>query len=372
MFEPLAYPEILARLVAHVRASNDRLTDFNVGSVTRSWLEATAVGLDELWLGATQAIDEAISQAVFSGFDFAKLPAAYALGAVTFYVVVPPADNVEIPAGTRVRLLGGSAEYLTLASATIAAGTFEVTTLARAAQAGPEANAEVGGLSVIVNGSAAMTAVGVASTNRQPILNGRLEETDAEQRTRFAAYIASLARGTLGALEYGARLAMIEADGVVIEQVRHVAIHETPGRVVLYVHNGDGATSAALVARVQALIDGYRDDAQDLIVPGYRPAGMAVECVAISDVPLTVTATVTLAVGYDVAEVQTQAQAALVSLLRAFTGTVLTVPAVINTLYGVAGIINLELQAPVVNQTYQRHQRPVYGSLLLTEAEPGV
>ncbi len=367
MFSPLAYPEILSRLVAHVRASNNQLTDFNVGSVTRSWLEATAIGLDELWMGATQAITEAIPQAVFSGFDFTKLPATYALGSVTFYITVLQEEDLIIPAGTRVRLLGGSAEYLTLASATLEAGDYEVTTLARAAQPGPDANAEVGGLSVIINGSEAMSAAAVASTNRQPILNGRYEETDAEQRARFTDYIASLARGTVGALEYGARLAMLEEDGVIVEHVQHVAIVETPGRVELYLHNGVGSTTQALVDRAQRLIDGYRDDAQDLIVPGYRPAGMAVVCQAITDVPLTVTATVTLAAGYTLAEVRTQAQAALVSLLRYFSGSPLTVPALINTLYGVPGIANLTLLTPVVGQAYLVHQRPVYGTLTLTE-----
>lgn len=367
MFEPLAYPEILGRLVAHVRASNDALTDFNVGSVTRSWLEATAIGLDELWMGATQAINEAIPQAVFSGFDFTKLPATYALGEVTFYLTAPQTNDLIIPAGTRVRLLGGSAEYLTLASATIPTGAYETTTLARAAQAGPDANAEVGGLSVIVNGTAAMATAAVDSTNRQPILNGRYEETDAEQRARFTAYIASLARGTVGALEYGARLAMIEEDGVIVEQVRHVAIVETPGRVELYLHNGAGSTTQALVDRAQRLIDGYRDDAQGLIVPGYRPAGMAVVCQALADVPLTVTATVTLATGYALAEVVTQAQAALTSLLRYFTGDRLTVPTLINTLYGVPGISDLTLLAPTVAQVYGIQQRPVYGTVNLTE-----
>lgn len=368
MFSPLAYPEILARLVAHVRASNEQLTDFNVGSVTRSWLEAAAIGLDELWMGATQAITEAIPQAVFSGFDFTKLPATYALGAVTFYITVLQEDDLIIPAGTRVRLLGGRAEYLTLASATLEAGDYEVTTLARAAQPGPDANTEVGGLSVIVNGSEAMMAAAVASTNRQPIINGRYEETDAEQRVRFADYIAALARGTLGALEYGARLATIEEDGVVVEQVHHVALIETPGRVELYLHNGAGSTTPALVARAQALIDGYRDDAQDIIAPGYRPAGMAVVCHAITDVPLTVTATITLAAGYVLADVIVPAQTALTSLVKYLSGDRLTVPAIINTLYGVPGIADLTLLAPIVSQTYLVHQRPVYGTVTLTEA----
>jgi len=368
MFQPLSFPGILSRLVAHVRSSNDSLTDFNVGSVTRSWLEATSIGLDELWMGATQAISEAIPQAVFSGFDFGKLPAAYALGEITFYLEVLQLNDVVIPAGTRVRMLGGASEYLTLAEATIIAGEYEVTTLARAVSAGPDANSEVYGLSIIVSPSDDMIDAAVDVTNREPILNGRYEETDAEQRERFARYIEALARGTLAALEYGARLAAVEEGGLIVEQVQYVALLETPGRVELYLHNGVGATSAALVERTQALIDGYRNDAQGLIVPGYRPAGMRVECIAITDVPLTVAATVELATGYALANVTEQAQAAITSLLRYLSGARLTVPAIINTLYGVPGILNLELQVPVMSIEYAIHERPTYGSVTLTEA----
>lgn len=153
-----------------------------------------------------------------------------------------------------------------------------------------------------------------------------------------------------------------------VEQVHHVALIETPGRVELYLHNGAGSTTPALVARAQALIDGYRDDAQDIIAPGYRPAGMAVVCHAITDVPLTVTATITLVAGYVLADVIVPAQTALTSLVKYLSGDRLTVPAIINTLYGVPGIADLTLLAPIVSQTYLVHQRPVYGTVTLTEA----
>ncbi|MCK7579783.1 MAG: hypothetical protein MZV65_31580 [Chromatiales bacterium] len=69
MFTPKAYPEILERLVAHIRDQpGSLLTDFNVGSVTRSWLEAGAIGLDEAWMGLTQAVVEAIPEAVYQTF----------------------------------------------------------------------------------------------------------------------------------------------------------------------------------------------------------------------------------------------------------------------------------------------------------------
>ncbi len=370
MFTPLAYPEILARLVAHTRASTDQISDFNVGSVTRSWLEAAAVGLDELWLGATQAVDAAIPEAVFRAFGIERLPAAYALGPITFYVQTPAPLDILIPAGTRVRALGGTAEYLTVAAGILPGGGYEITVMARAAAVGPDANASAGDLSVIL--SSFNTSVPVLATNRAPILNGRLEETDAEQRSRFAAYVQSLARGTVPALEYAARLAYVvpdAADPDAIEQVQYVAVVETAGRVNLYVHNGAGQTSAALVARVRTLIEGSRDESTIpvTLVPGYRPAGMAVACLAMTDVPLAVAATLTVAPGYALAAVRIAAEAALGSMIRLFTGTFLSVPAIINTLYGVPGVQDLQVTLPLEGISYAPTARPVYGSLTLTE-----
>lgn len=367
MFTPLAYPEILARLVAHTRASTDQISDFNVGSVTRSWLEAAAVGLDELWLGATQAVDAAIPEAVFRAFGIERLPAAYALGAVTFYVQTLALVDITIPAGTRVRALGGSAEYLTVAAGVIVAGDYEVTVMARAAAVGPESNVSIGDLSVILGTMDA--SVPVLATNRAPIINGRLEETEAEQRARFTAYVQALARGTIPALEYAARLAYVVQDTDALEQVCYVSVVETPGRVNLYVHNGAGATSAALVARVAELIEGQRDETTDpvTLIPGYRPAGMAVVCLPMTDVPLSVTATLTLGHGYVWDEVQEAAEQALSSMIRLFTGDFLSVPAIINALYGVPGVQNLELSLPLVGISYAPTARPVYGTLTLTE-----
>lgn len=362
MFEPKAYPEILARLVAHTRASTDKLSDFNVGSVTRSWLEAGAIGLDELWMGATQAVIQAIPEAVYLAFGFERLPQAYALGELTFYLDALSTEEVTIPAGTRVRALGGTTEYITVETGVIPAGEYEVTVQARAAEAGPEANVDAGTLSVIVS----TTASALFATNRAPISNGRFEETDAERQARFADYIESLARGTVAALDYAARLAYLTEGGTLVEQVRHVAIIEVPGTVDLYVHNGVGGTSQALVERVRALVEGDRDEYTGTITPGWRAAGVEVRYHAMTDVPLHVTAKLALAGGHDLARVRRGIEDTLASLTRTFTGSFLAIPEIINALYGVPGVLDLTLESPVAGLSYRPWERPVYGSATLT------
>lgn len=362
MFTPQTYPEILARLVAHARASSDQLTDFNVGSVTRSWLESAAIGLDELWMGAVQAVDAAIPEAIYSAFGFERLPAAYALGDLTFSLSVLATEDVVIPAGTAVRVLGGTAEYLTIEAGTLAAGQYSVTVRARATTSGPDANAAAGTLTVL----AGTLATTVSVTNRAPILNGHNEETDTERKARFAEWVRSLSRGTVAALDYGARLAYLtDANGVVAEQVQHVALSEVPGTVDLWVHNGVGHTSAALVERVREIIEGRRDDYTGIIQPGWRAAGVEVIYHAMADVPLTVRARVTLAGGATLASASASAQEVLAALTRTFTGDFLSVPEILNALYGATGIVDLLLEEPAAGLRYQPWERPVYGSLTL-------
>lgn len=364
MFTPHAYPEILSRLVAHARASTDRLTDFNVGSVTRSWLEAGAIGLDELWMGTAQGVAQAIPEAVYLAFGFERLPAAYALGELTFYLDVLSTTDTTIPTGTRVRILGGTVEYLTIEPGTIPAGQYEVTVPARAAMPGPDANAPIGSMTVIVSSVPDVLQV----TNRAPINNGRLEETDAERQARFADYIASLARGTVAALDYAARLAYLVDDGSVVEQVRHAAMVEVPGTVDLYVHNGVGNTSATLVDRVRILVEGERDDYSGTITPGWRAAGVEVRYHAMTDVPLSLAASLTLASGYALEDVREDVEAAVASLARTFSGGFLSIPEIINTLYGVPGVLDLTLISPVAGIAYQPWERPVFGVVTVSLA----
>lgn len=354
---PPTYLEILERLVAHARVSSDVLTDFNVGSVTRSLLEAAAVGLDEVWMGAAQAVNDAIPEAVFQSFGFERQAAVYASGLLTFILSAPRLDDLLIPAGTTVRQLGGTVTYLTVLDGTLAAGQTRVAILARAEVAGAAANTNADTLTVITAPGVATATL--AATNLAPITNGSDPETDAQRRLRFAEWVSTLARGTVAAYRYCAMQAAVVADAAILEQVRYVALVERPGLVDLYVHNGVGATSDALLAVVASLIEG--DDTN----PGYRAAGSQVLYHAAADVPLTVTAQVTLQPGYTLSTVRTGITSVLTTLIANAT-TAIAVPDIINACYTVAGVLDLALLAPTLRTTYAPAERPILGTLTLT------
>jgi uncharacterized phage protein gp47/JayE len=344
-FEPKTFVAILADMVAHARASNDRVTDFNVGSVARSWLEAAAIALDDLWVGTAIGIDEAIVEAVFSSFGFDRIPAAYAQGEVTFYRDAPSVSDTLIAAGARVQSLGGSIVYLTLDDALIPAGAYEVTTPVRSEAAGQASNVAAGALTTLLTDP----PTGVSVTNRLSIDTGAAEETDAARRERFAAYIQALSRGTVSALDYAARLAILtDADtGEVLEQVRHVALREAPGSVWLYVHNGTGATSDALVARVADIIEGSADYESGNIVPGWRSAGVEVIVEPMQDAPLAVRFQASLSAGYAQESVGAAVEAALQSGIREMSSGYLSVPWLLSTIYSVPGVLSVTMLDPL-------------------------
>jgi hypothetical protein len=86
---------------------------------------------------------------------------------------------------------------------------------------------------------------------------------------------------------------------------------------------------------------------------------------AAADVPLTVTAQVTLQPGYTLSTVRTGITSVLTTLIANAT-TAIAVPDIINACYTVAGVLDLALLAPTLRTTYTPAERPILGTLTLT------
>jgi len=362
-FAPRTFLQILAVMVSHARAASLKLTDFNVGSVTRSWLEANAMAMDELWVQTANGINAAIPEAIYEGFNFDRLPATYAVGNITFFLDSAATDDVTIPAGTAVRSLGGAIEYITLSAGVIGEGTTEVTVPARSTTPGAAANVAPDTLTVPYTEGAIN---GLRSTNRAPIDQGRDVESDAEREIRFADYILSLSRGTVASLIYAARLArLLDEGGSVSERVEHVAMREVPGTVWLYVHNGAGGTTRELVDLVESLIEGEANYASGAYTPGYRSAGVEVIYFAAQDLLIGVHIEASLAIGYTKEETQEAAATALHNLYRTFAYDFLSVHHILTALYQVPGLRDITIVAPEHGFDIPVSGRPVFQNLVI-------
>lgn len=148
--------------------------------------------------------------------------------------------TIPIPAGT---IVGASDELGVIRFRTTAAGQIlngastSAPITVTAAEAGVRGNVAVNTIVRILSRIAGITGV----TNPAAVQNGSDRESDADFRARLKAFVRSLARGTVAALEAAAKNARL-TDGA---RVLFAKVFEDPlsnGYVQLYIDDGAGAT----------------------------------------------------------------------------------------------------------------------------------
>lgn len=341
LFVPKPFAEIVAGQVEQLRLTSNQLSDFNVGSVVRCLLEANAVELDDYYQEMYAGLLRAIPISLYVGFGFELRDAVAATGVVTLTLVDVRPEAYVIPAGTR--LIGTNAQhYRTDALVTIPSGETMATVTVTAETAGAVGNLRPHSLT----GPSSYYTVAHALA-----ISGGVDGESEEQRAaRFITYILTLARGTLAALEYAATLPEIIENDIVVERVQRAAVYETPGHVRLYVHNGSYGASAALLARVQAFIDGSRTDG--VWVGGYRPAGMRVDVLAMAHLALAVAIEITPLPGADRTALEPLVEAAVIAgLAAARPGSEIRPIDIINFALAVPGVSGAILLTPTASQT---------------------
>jgi hypothetical protein len=349
LFQIKNFVSIVASMINRMKATQSTVTDFNVGAVGRTLVEAPAIEIDQLYQQMLQGLTNAIPVATFNSFSFAPLPAVPASQLFTATITAQP-NNVLIPAGTTFTFPGGQTGYQTSSDMTITAGNTTGTVLASALVAGSLGN-------IPANTSFQMTPVPagfVSATNPSAIQNGLDAETPAQQQVRFAQFIASLPRGTIAAIIFGAKTTqLLNTSGLVTEQVKNASVIEPfvtdntqPIALVnVFVHNGVGATSPALVAQAQQVINGFVDSA-GVPHPGWKAAGVIAVVIAAQEANLNMNALLTAAPGFSSASLVPLAVAAINSyalgldlgatfILSEAVDLVMNIPGVTNFVPGV-------------------------------------
>lgn len=373
-FQIKDFRSIAASMINYCRSVTTKVTDFNIGSVVRTMLEAAAAELEELYLQIFIGLKEAIPVATYNTFGFDLLPAATASGLVRFSASGPAAAAIPIPLGTLVQVPGRTTTYATQTDASIAIGQTHVDVLCAASEPGSASNVGANAITKLVGSIAGVVSV----TNQAPLVNGRDIETESDRLARFRDYIRTLARGTISAVLFGAKTAnRVDANGVVVEYVAGAALEEpwvtNPANPIslvnVYVHNGASATSAALVAEAQKIIDGYYD-IDGKAVPGWKAAGVKVVVYAATDQAINVTGTVAVSDGYQPADVIAQATAALQAYIQglAVGADVLKSELISIVKRDVQGVSNVTLTAPAADVAISASAKAIAGTITLTAA----
>jgi len=350
-FQIKQFRSIAASMINWMRATQNKITDFNVGSVARTLVEATAAELDELYQQYFIGLKEAIPVAVYNSFDFQKLPAVRASGLVRV-TITSSEESTLIPAGTVFKTVGGAERtYTSHEDVTIESGDTYADVLVSADVAGVAGNISAGTEFVLEPAIEGM----VSATNLAPFTNGSDEESDEARKVRFAAFIRSLNRGTVDALIYGAKTAIRKAtNGDVIERVATASVVEPwlddqtkpLSLVEVYVHNGVGNTSLALVQLTRQILYGYRDPLGNP-VPGWKAAGVRVEVYAADEQTVDVVGELTAEPGYDEAQLIADADEVIRGyLLELDIGEPAIRSEIIARVMDIPGVYNIVLEEP--------------------------
>jgi len=366
MFQIKDFASIAASMMNYAKATQNKLTDFTVGSAVRTVLECAAIEMDELYQQMWWGLKEAIPVAVYAAFDFARLPATAAQGMVT--LTLSAGEAFTLQAGTRFTSVASSAVvYATLVDVAVAQATVETTLEVQVS------SINAGVTTAVLAGTGFSAAVPrlTAAVAKADFSVGSDEETDTQRQQRFIAYVQNLGRSTETALAYGATtVALLNSDGVVVEAVKFARVAEVVvGDVVeahCYIHNGIDGASAALLAACDQVLRGYTD-ADGVAVPGWKAAGVKLVVAATSNVAVDLAGEVTLVSGADAAVVAVEIEAALTAYLAGLdSGQAVLVAELVAAAMGVAGVANIKLTAPAADVAVNPYEKAIKGAYAFT------
>ncbi len=277
------YDEIMEAATANMIAKQDKITDFNEGSVIHSILDTVSRLTERAYVAIRQGYNELLALLPYSPFKFEKKTGLYASGSVVFSRSSALGSSTVIAKGTKVS--NGELNFITTEAGTIPADGLNSDAIEVIAEnAGTSYNLAAGAINAIES----VVSVDVVSvTNTYAMTGGTDAETDAEFEERFKIYI----NGLSGTNSYAIRSAALE-----VNEVRSVSLqnHKPPLKDIynlsVYVDDGSGGASDEVIEKVKAAIEG--DETEEK--PGHLAPGVNIRVLAPTAVPVNVEATVSI------------------------------------------------------------------------------
>jgi len=286
---PPTTADVAADLIAWMTAQSGVLTDSHAGSQVRTNAEATGSVVDMQGVIAQALAFQALVYAAFAAFGITPLPALSAVGVVTLTTGSganpPPAVAVvSIGTGTLFSTIGGT-QFEATQPAVLAVGASSVDVQVQAVTPGITGNVPAGSIVQIVSGIPYPLLV----NNALPITGGIDAETPPQTLARFTAAVGALGLATPVSIANAVIGVTVSGTN---EMVKYATVYEpwiavsvSGAGFQVFVDNGSGAASPALLTAVQTLLNGNQAAGLD----GYRPAGVPYSVNAVIPVDYTVT-----------------------------------------------------------------------------------
>jgi hypothetical protein len=111
MAEIRRYDDIMQQVCANMIAKQDKITDFNAGSIIHTFLDTVARIGERIYVAIRQGYNENLRLVPYSFFGFERKSGSYASGTVQFERKNPLPARSIIPTGTKVS--GKGKQYIT-------------------------------------------------------------------------------------------------------------------------------------------------------------------------------------------------------------------------------------------------------------------
>ncbi len=299
--------QIATDAIAYITANTSQITNWNVGSVGRSFVDAFAAEASAL---DQQSQDRTKNAIVNVGYQLLGLSLPQATGStytLDFTLSSSASASVTVPAGTLVTIPNSNLQWETGQTINVAPGT-TVTTTATCTTTGSATNVPIATITQLI-----VPIVGLTVTNpsAQPTVMGRDQPSQTAVQAIISQQINQLHVGNQNAVETGVLSASLtDASGNVTEQV--IAVREVditpseqfPINGFVYIYNGVGAASTALIDLAQNIVNGYVYTS-GVVHEGCKAAGVILQVVDAYQTPVDLSLAILPKYGYTLASVET-------------------------------------------------------------------
>jgi hypothetical protein len=278
-------------------------TDYNPGSQVRTLNEALGSVVEMQATADLATAFQALAYGAMSLFGVGASVAQSATGVATFATsfpvsaALPTTQAVLIPSGTLMQTAGGT-QFATIAAATLASGTASITAGIIASLAGAAGNVPASGIT-----GTPLTSIGypLFVSNGVATAGGADAGTQSSALALFTSRQASLGLSSPVAVANAAIGVTVSGTGETVRYAGNVepwllagsgAGSGTAG-FTLYIDNGTGGASSALIAATAAWLSGNITANQS----GFRPNGVPYQVLAVTPVFANVTVSGTLTPG---------------------------------------------------------------------------
>ena len=277
------YDEIMQGATANMIAKQDKVTDFNEGSIIHTILDTVARIAERAYVAIRQGFNEMLAILPFSPFGLEKKNGLSASGVVIFSRSNALGSQTVVPKGTVVS--NGELKFITTEAGIIAADAVYSDNITVVAEnPGKEYNLAIGSVNVIES----IVPVDVVSvSNPYAMTGGSNEETDAEFEERFKLFINGLS---------GTNVYAIKNAALSVNTVRSVSIqnHKPPYKniynMTIYVDDGSGGVSEETLEAVKLVVEGDCTEEN----PGHLAPGVNIRVIAPTALPVNVEMTVSV------------------------------------------------------------------------------